>query len=557
MKIKGIYLLYRTLQALGFPLLLLFYIYRSFADRGYWRTLPQRFGLLPHSFRQTGPGAIWLHAVSVGEVSGCVDFLRRLRAEFPNARVFVSTSTLAGRATAGDKLRGLADGIFYAPVDLVCVVRRVFRLLKPSVVVIAETEIWPNLFRETARTRAALAIVNARISDRAMARYRHFAWFFSAVLPQVDAIQAQSEEMRARFVELGAPADKVHAAGNFKYDFEPRAADAGSPVRQLIERTRPESIWIAASTMPPDEDDAVIAAFRDLARARPRLMLILAPRKPAAFGDAAAKLASAGVGYLRRSHLKEGDTLPVPGVLLLDSIGELSGLFSVADVVFMGGTLADRGGHNILEPALFAKPIVIGPHMENFRAIAADFRAAGACVEIQGAAELADAIGRLLDSPAAAQEIGRQAYNCAQAKRGASEGAVALVRELYDRGLPRFRHALPVEALAWPLSRIWIWGSDIRRRASLRRQRRLDVPVISVGNLSMGGTGKTPFVLRVAELLKGRGMSPGILTRGYRTRIARQGIGGGAGRELTRRTDGRRAANLLTLGHRAGWNRRR
>jgi tetraacyldisaccharide 4'-kinase len=515
LKIKGIYLLYRTLQSLGFPLLLLYFLYRGLWDRGYWRTLPQRFGFLPRSFKQTGPGAIWLHAVSVGEIAGCVEFLRRLRAEFPNSRLFVSTSTLAGRATAGDMLRGLADGIFYAPVDFVCVVRRVLRLLKPSVVVIAETEIWPNLFREIKRTGAALAMVNGRISDRAISRYRRFAWCFSAVLPAMDAILAQSEEMRDRFVELGAPADRVRAAGNFKYDFEPRIAAADSPVSRLIERTGPEEIWIAASTMPPDEDGAVIAAFRDLASRHPKLMLILAPRKPATFHESAAKLASAGIRHLRRSKLQDGETLELPGVLLLDSIGELSSLFAVADVVFMGGTLVDRGGHNILEPALFAKPVVVGPHMENFRAIAADFRAAGACVEISNAAELPDAVGKLLRSPAAAQEIGQRAYACAQAKRGAGERAAAVVRELYDSHLPRFRHASPMEALAWPLSRAWISGARSKQQSNLRRQRRIDAPVISVGNLAMGGTGKTPCVLHVAELLKSCGRSPGILTRGY------------------------------------------
>jgi tetraacyldisaccharide 4'-kinase len=207
--------------------------------------------------------------------------------------------------------------------------------------------------------------------------------------------------------------------------------------------------------------------------------------------------------------------LELPGVLLLDTIGELSGLFSVADVVFMGGTLADRGGHNILEPALFAKPVVMGPHMENFRAIAADFLAANACVEIPNASALTDAIRKLLDSPQAAQEIGGRAYACAQAKRGASERAVAAVRELYDSHLPHFRHATPVEILAWPLSRAWMAGARNRQESNLRGQRRIDAPVISLGNLSMGGTGKTPCVLRVAELLKSRGESPGILTRGY------------------------------------------
>jgi tetraacyldisaccharide 4'-kinase len=157
----------------------------------------------------------------------------------------------------------------------------------------------------------------------------------------------------------------------------------------------------------------------------------------------------------------------------------------------------------------------MGPHMENFRAIAADFRAADACVEIQSADELAEAVGKLLDSPEAAREIGRRAYICALAKRGASERAAAAVRELYDSHLPQFRHAMPIELLAWPLARMWMSGARGKYERNLREQRRIDAPVISIGNLSMGGTGKTPCVLRVAELLKGRGKSPGILTRGY------------------------------------------
>ena len=183
MKTKGIYFLYRVLQAFALPLVLLYFLYRGLRGRAYWSSLPQRFGLLPGSFTQTGPGAIWFHAVSVGEVLSSAAFLGRLRAEFPNSRLFVSTGTIAGQAAARDKLKDLADGIFYAPIDYVFVVRRVLRRLRPSLVIVAETEIWPNLFREVKRTDAALAIVNARISDRAWPRYRRLNWFFRAVLP--------------------------------------------------------------------------------------------------------------------------------------------------------------------------------------------------------------------------------------------------------------------------------------------------------------------------------------------------------------------------------------
>jgi tetraacyldisaccharide 4'-kinase len=519
LKIRGIYFLYRLLQAFGLPVLILYFLFRGFENRGYWRSLPQRFGFLPRSYRQTGPGAIWLHAVSVGEVLASVEFLRRLRAEFPHSRLFVSTSTLAGRATAADKLRDLADGVFYAPVDYVFAVRRVLRALRPAAVVIAETEIWPNLFHEVRRTGAGLAIVNGRISDRAFPRYLPFRWFFRGVLSAADSILAQTDAMGERFLALGALPERTQTGGNFKYDFEARAAAAGSPVPAFLERARPGKVWIAASTMPPaaagdvDEDDAAIRAFQDLAARHPDLLLILAPRRPERFDAAAGKLEAAGIRYLRRSRLRGSESLALPAVLLLDTIGELSGLFSVADAVFMGGTLARRGGHNILEPAFFAKPVIAGPHMENFQAIADEFRASGACVEIGDAAGLAGAVARLLEAPELAREIGQRARVAAEARGGATARAVALVREVYR--VPRYRPAQPWFAVAWVLARLWRWGTRKKLRRDYARRRKLAAPVISIGNITMGGTGKTPCVLLLAEILKQRGRKPGILTRGY------------------------------------------
>ena len=489
--------------------------------RGYPATLPERFGFLPRSFRQTGPGAIWLHAISVGEVLACLDFLRRLRADLPNTRIFVSTGTLAGQATARQKLAGLADGVFYAPIDLVFAVRRVLRTLRPSVLVVAETEIWPNLLRETRRTGARIVMVNGRISDRAFPRYRRWRWFFGAVLPQADVVLVQSEPMRDRFLALGAPPHRTHAAGNFKYDFEARPAAAGSPAMELLDRLKPEDVWIAASTMPParagdiDEDDAVIAAFRQLAARFPALLLVLVPRKPERFDEAASKLEAAGVRYLRRSALRGDDTLRLPGVLLLDSIGELGGLFAAADVVFMGGSLAERGGHNLLEPALFAKPVIAGPHMENFQEISDQFYAGGAAVRIADRSELAGAVERLLADPGEAAEIGRRALACAESRRGASARAVSEVREYYASGVPRYVPAMPWYFVARLMAHAWELGSRRKRESDLRAMRKVDAAVISVGNLTMGGTGKTPCVLRLAELLKRAGRSPGVLTRGY------------------------------------------
>jgi len=518
LKTKGIYFLYRVCQAFALPIALLYFLYRGARSRTYRSSLPQRFGFLPGSFNQTGAGAIWFHAVSVGEVLGSLDFLRRMRAEFPRTRLFVSTGTTAGQATAQDKLQELGDGIFYAPVDYVFAVRRVLRRLNPSLVIIAETEIWPNLFREAKRTGAALAIVNARISDRAYPRYQRLAWLFRAVLPAADAVLVQSDEIGRRYLALGAQPAATRTAGSFKYDFDARPAAPDSPVMALLARLGPKHVWIAASTMPPtagdaDEDAAVLDAYRAVAARHPGLLLIWAPRKPEHFAVAAEKLARAGIPFVRRSRLGAESLSVLPGVLLLDSIGELSGLFAAAHVVFMGGTLAARGGHNILEPALFAKPVVTGPHMENFQAIADEFRAAGASVEIARPEELGDAVSGLLTDAEANARIGGRARECAEARRGASARAVAWMRRLYDTHLPRHRCAQPWYALGRPLARTWeLAGAAQRGRAQARR---LDAAVISVGNLTMGGTGKSPCVLHLAGMLRAAGHTPAILTRGY------------------------------------------
>ena len=460
-----------------------------------------------------------MHAVSVGEVLSTLELVRRLRAEFPRAPLFLSTTTLAGYATAQEKLAGIAAGVFYAPIDNVFAVSRVLRTLRPSLVVILETEIWPNLFREAKRAGCGLVIVNGRISDRTESRYRKQRWFFGNVLRWPDAVLVQDEVMRERYLAMGAPAERVKVGGNQKYDMVPRKLDPQSSLRLFLEGLKPAEVWVAASTMPPggpgdvDEDDVVIEVFQDLAARHQSLLLVLAPRKPERFDVVADKLAATGIRYIRRSQL--GGPLELPGVLLLDSIGELSGVFALADVVFMGGTLAVRGGHNILEPAFFARPVICGPHMENFREIANEFRASGACVEIVASAQLAGALDELLTHRDRAIDIGRRALECAHLKRGATERAIEVIRGVSAKSCPCVRPNLAAVLFLWPVSLIWRWVGQRNRRRQRRQRQRLNVPVISVGNITMGGTGKTPLVLYLAGQMRRAGRSPGILTRGY------------------------------------------
>jgi tetraacyldisaccharide 4'-kinase len=266
----------------------------------------------------------------------------------------------------------------------------------------------------------------------------------------------------------------------------------------------------------PDEDDVVIAAFQQLAAHLPRLMLILVPRRPERFVTAAAKLAAASVNFVRRSQIEPGQAVALPGVLLLDSIGELASIFPLADVVFMGGTLPHRGGHNILEPAFAAKPVVIGPHMENFPDIGDEFRSCGAVACIETDSDLAPEIRRLLDDRKAADALGQRAKTLAESRRGATSRAVAAIHDAYGKALPRSHRTLPGKVLLWPLAQVWRAGVALDRRHKVRRQQHVPAPVISVGGISMGGTGKTPLVGYLAENLAARNFRPAILTRGYR-----------------------------------------
>lgn len=488
-------------------------LYRGFRDRRYFSRLTERLGFLG-SLPSTGANSIWFHAVSVGEVLSTVELIRRLRAARPRVPIYVSTTTLAGRALADQKLSTTADGVFFAPLDYRSIVRRVLRRLRPAVVVVMETEIWPNLYRESKRAGASLMIVNGRISDRALPRYRRWSWFFRHILNFADVILAQSDEDARRFVMAGATPDRVRVAGNLKYDFSPPASGIAPDIARFLDAMRPKQIWIAASTMAPmtagdiDEDDVVLSAFPR----RPGLLLILAPRKPERFDAVAQKLRRAGIPFARRS----GDLSPIdlPGVLLLDSIGELAALFERADVVFMGGTLAERGGHNILEPAFFGKPVIVGPHMENFAAISMEFQSADAVVPIETAEALGPAVTDLLDDAELRGAIGSKACDLAMAKRGAVSRIADEILHAMDEGIPNAPRTLAARLVLKPIS--WTWRAGHRAHMMLTNPRELATPVISIGGLTMGGAGKSPMVAHLARSLRESGRNPAILTRGYR-----------------------------------------
>lgn len=491
----------------------------------YKERLGERFGFWRLKLPPSSPDRIWLHAVSVGEVLTAIPLLRRLRESHPAVNVYVSCTTLAGRDIADSRLAGLVQGVFYAPVDYRFAVRRVLRLVRPTLVVVMETEIWPNLYRDARKFGARLVVVNGRISDKAFPRYRPLRWFFAPVLQWADRIMAQGAVSFERYRELGATS--VENAGNLKYDFEPNPQEIPSDISAFLARLDAAEIWIAASTMPPetpddpDEDDVFVEVWRDLSVRRPKSLAVLAPRRPQRFDEAAARLAAAGIPFVRRSLLATADVPVLPAVLLLDSIGELASLYSRAQAVFMGGTLVHRGGHNPLEPAAFGVPVVAGPHMENFQEISDEFTASEAMLRVRSPAEVAAALARILPDGKRREAMGRRSREIAARRRGATARAANEILRLLPLGLARPCHSWPRRLLLTPLSWVWRAGVALHRRTMSHYYSWLPAKVISAGNLAMGGTGKSPFVLWLAGCLREKGMRPAILTRGYRRRHGR------------------------------------
>ena len=537
------------------PLLVFYFVWRCVREPRYLRHFNERLGGGPGSFQATPPGSIWLHAVSVGEVMTAAGLVQQLRERNPCIPLYLSVGTLAGRALAEDKLVMLVDGIFFAPIDYPFLVRRVLHRLRPAVVVILETEIWPALYREVKRAGRVLLVVNGRMSDRAYPRYRSWRFFFQDILALPDAIYVQSEEDRRRYLACGAPPERVDVLGNLKYDVAPLRGSPPKAVTDLVDQLRPSAVWIAASTMPGadasdvDEDQAVVQAFGRLAQTNPGLLLILVPRKPERFDTAADLLRAAGVRFQRRSRPAAGPSLALPCVLLLDSIGELASLFPLADVVFMGGTLARRGGHNLLEPAASGRAIISGPHLENFAGIATEFREHRAMQEIASPEELPGAVQALLDDPPLRDRLGARASELAASHHGAARKAAEEILRRQDLFVPSGKPRGVFAPLLWLLARIWIAAGKLKERLDLARSRRLRTPVVSIGAISMGGAGKTPMVDYMAERLRERGHLPAILTRGYHRRSIEPSIVVEAGEPVSANVTGDEAQIYIHSGY--------
>ncbi len=470
------YFLYSFVLSLLFLTLLPYFFYLAVRHGKYAGSFKERMGWLPGSLRSDGRKTIWVHSVSVGEFLAARPLIERLKSDLPSTRILVSTTTLAGHRLSRSDSK-LFEGAFYFPFDWKFSVRRSLAVVNPSAVIILETELWPNFLRECKRRNIVTVLANGRISPRSFRRYRLVARPFKRAFEDLSLMLMQSEADAARARQLGAPAARVRVCGNLKYDLmgvggwesgvgdetganpRPPTPNPTSAIDQRFRLSLSSPHLIVAGSTAPGEEEMLLASLREV-RGHSGLgdaRLLLAPRHPERFDEVARLIDRSGFTLVRRSDSRgytssgganqrsrasdrevkfeaglnssEGAAAGLPDVILLDTIGELASIYRFAAAVFVGGSLVPRGGHNIIEPAAFAKPIIVGTHTENFGQVVSDFAEADALVQTDASALTGELI-RLLSNPDQARAMGERASHILLENRGATECTMSAIREV-------------------------------------------------------------------------------------------------------------------------------
>ncbi|HET7369646.1 MAG TPA: 3-deoxy-D-manno-octulosonic acid transferase [Gammaproteobacteria bacterium] len=414
--------LYTLVLALIAPLAFAWLALRSRRQTGEADAIGERLGHLP---ARPKSNPIWIHAASLGEAQAAQSLIESLLARQPRPSLLITTFSATARRHCRERY-GARAVVAAVPYDLPLFVNRVVREADPRVAVFVETEIWPNLYRALDRRRVPIIIVSARLSGRAFDRYRRVRRLIAACLQRVNRIGAQTQADAERFVALGAPAARVSVIGNLKFDRQPTAdlTERGAALRR--ERLGDRPVWVAGSTR-EGEEASLLEAFKTIRQRAPDAVLVLAPRHPERASALGVMAEAAGF----ESDLLSKSRGPLDAaILIVDRVGELMPFYAAADVVFVGGTLVDIGGHNILEPAMLGRPVITGPHLANWRDLAGEMTAAGGLTVVNSAAELAEAVSRLLADGDARAQTGAAAQACVQRNRGALECALNLIETI-------------------------------------------------------------------------------------------------------------------------------
>jgi 3-deoxy-D-manno-octulosonic-acid transferase len=411
--------------ALGLPLIPFVFL---FGDR-FSRGLGQRLGFYPPAVTTTFGHCrpIWIHAASVGEVGAASRLSHELRERLPGCKVLLSTFT----ATGNDRARrlGAADAVMFLPLDQKWIVRRTLAQLKPALLIFLETEIWPNLVREAYRKGIPTVLLSGRLSAKAFKRYARFQFFFRRVLQYYSALGMQSQDDAERILELGAERRRVTISGNLKrapavrLETEKRKVSKGSETRAH----RKDGHMLVVGSSHRGEEEILLKVFTALKGAFPKLQLVLAPRHPQRFLEVEKLLRAQGLQFERQSQ-RDGRRAFEQDVMLLDTVGDLQDFYAMGDVAFIGGSLVDAGGHNLLEPARLRKPLLFGPFMGNFKGLAEEMKRSGGGIEVQSGDDLIREITALLEDPQKLKAVGEKAYQVAAEDPAVLNESIALAQ---------------------------------------------------------------------------------------------------------------------------------
>jgi 3-deoxy-D-manno-octulosonic-acid transferase len=422
------YMLYSFLLGLAALLSLPWWLVQMARLGKYRAGFRERLGAVPERLQcASATGCVWIHAVSVGEVLAISQLVAELRNANPEREVFVSTTTATGQQLARQRFG--ADRVFYMPLDFRFALRPYFTALRPSLLVLAEAEFWPNLVHSAKKNGLAVAVVNARVSDRSFPRYRRFRRLFSGVLSEIDLFLAQTEEDARRLKEIGAPERRVAVSGNLKFDI--RLSSSSTLAQELRNAISRDSHVLICGSTAEGEEELVLAAFREVLQQLPSTVMVLAPRHPERFDKVANLIVAEGLKLVRRSGWNSESERCVPAgtIFLLDSVGELASVYAIADVAFVGGSLVPLGGHNILEPAQHGVAVLTGPHTQNFREIVRIFEQGGG-LRVASAENLGAIFIELLSNGQERNKLGQQARELFLKNTGATQRTLAALQPL-------------------------------------------------------------------------------------------------------------------------------
>ncbi|MEE8348027.1 MAG: 3-deoxy-D-manno-octulosonic acid transferase [Acidobacteriota bacterium] len=371
---------------------------------------------------------LWIHAVSVGEVKAAAPLVRALAAD--SRKMFISTTTDTGQSLARSLFANQAQ-VFFFPLDWQWLCRLHLRRINPSAVLLMETEIWPGFIAAASRLEIPVVLINGRISDRSFRQYRRIRGFLAPLLQTMSHFCMQTRQDKERILKLGAPPERVNQMGNLKYDYQlieiPEKTERVTRIEKLLKPTPDHLLWVCGSTR-DGEEEILLEVFESLSQEFPALRMLLAPRHPHRAEGISRLVRSLPFNFIRSSQLDAPIAAP-PEVLILDSIGELAYLYQLADVVFVGGSLVNTGGHNIIEAAYFAKPILFGPHMENFREVSSTFLQSYAALQVQSKEDLKAKVHDLLRDASSRRWLGRNARNVIRNNQGAVERTAQIVQQ--------------------------------------------------------------------------------------------------------------------------------